>query len=186
MKHDPDDDLFKEHGIKTPAPRRKQPKRARLKTKFYMSSCEWTDRAAVACGRRLSGNEWRRDGCCALSMQNTRTSISVVSLKRSAQNRIGTLTFGRAWPGKLEFPTSGATRRTPRRIAKRRTKRPLEALGRPFLSEVQVPILRLLQGRVFEPEVVNAMVTAFEDVLCELKLTDRGDPIVERVAKISH
>jgi hypothetical protein len=48
-----------------------------------------------------------------------------------------------------------------------------------------VPILRLLQGRVFEPEVVNAMVTAFEDVLCELKLTDRGDPIVERVAKIS-
>jgi hypothetical protein len=52
------------------------------------------------------------------------------------------------------------------------------------MSEVEVPILRLLQGRVFEPEVVNAMVTAFEDVLRELKLTDREDPIVERVAKI--
>jgi hypothetical protein len=52
------------------------------------------------------------------------------------------------------------------------------------MSEVEVPILRLLQGRVFEPEVVNAMVTAFEDVLRELKVTDREDPIVERVAKI--
>jgi hypothetical protein len=52
------------------------------------------------------------------------------------------------------------------------------------MSEVEVPILRLLQGRVFEPEVVNAMVTAFEDALRELKLTNREDPIVERVAKI--
>jgi hypothetical protein len=43
------------------------------------------------------------------------------------------------------------------------------------MSEVRVPILRLLQGRVFEPEVVNAMVTAFEDVLRELRLTDRED-----------
>jgi hypothetical protein len=52
------------------------------------------------------------------------------------------------------------------------------------MSEVDVPILRLLQGRGFEPEVVNAMVAAFEDVLRGLKLTDREDPIVERVAKI--
>jgi hypothetical protein len=52
------------------------------------------------------------------------------------------------------------------------------------MSEVEMPILRLLQGRVFEPEVVNAMVTAFEDALRELKLTNREDPIVERVAKI--
>jgi hypothetical protein len=52
------------------------------------------------------------------------------------------------------------------------------------MSEVRVPILRLLQGRIFEPEVVNAMVTAFEDALRELKLTNREDPIVERVAKI--
>jgi hypothetical protein len=52
------------------------------------------------------------------------------------------------------------------------------------MSEVDVPILRLLQGRGFEPEVVNAMVAAFEDVLRGLKLTDREDPIVERMAKI--
>ena len=47
-----------------------------------------------------------------------------------------------------------------------------------------MPILRLLQGRVFEPEVVNAMVTAFEDTLRELKLANREDPIVLRVANI--
>ena len=47
-----------------------------------------------------------------------------------------------------------------------------------------MPIRRLLQGRVFEPEVVNAMVTAFEETLRELKLTNREDPLVERVAKI--
>jgi hypothetical protein len=41
------------------------------------------------------------------------------------------------------------------------------------MSEVRVPILR--PGRIFEPEVVNAMVTAFEDALRELKLTNRED-----------
>src|SRR5262249_20995712 len=32
----------------------------------------------------------------------------------------------------------------------------------------------IVQARVFEPEVVNAMVTAFEDTLRELKLTLRA------------
>ena len=50
--------------------------------------------------------------------------------------------------------------------------------------ETEVPILRLLHGRVFEPEVVNAMVAAFEDTLRELKLANREDPIVQRVATI--
>lgn len=47
-----------------------------------------------------------------------------------------------------------------------------------------MPILRLLRGQTFEPKVVNAMVIALEETLSELKLTNRHDPIVERVAKI--
>jgi hypothetical protein len=47
-----------------------------------------------------------------------------------------------------------------------------------------VPILRLLQGRAFDPEAVQIMVTAFEDTLRELKLANREDPIVERVARV--
>jgi len=45
-------------------------------------------------------------------------------------------------------------------------------------------IHRLLQGRAFDPEAVHVMVTAFEDTLRELKLADREDPIVQRVAKV--
>jgi hypothetical protein len=41
-----------------------------------------------------------------------------------------------------------------------------------------------LQGRAFDPEAVNLMVTAFEDTLRELRLTDREDPLVQRVATI--
>ena len=47
-------------------------------------------------------------------------------------------------------------------------------------------LLRLLQlqGRAFDPAVVNVMVTAFDDTLRELKLSSRHDPLVERVAQI--
>ncbi len=41
-----------------------------------------------------------------------------------------------------------------------------------------------LQGRAFDPAVVNVMVTAFDDTLRELKLSSRHDPLVERVAQI--
>jgi hypothetical protein len=47
-----------------------------------------------------------------------------------------------------------------------------------------VPILRLLQGRAFDPEAINRMVAAFEDTLRELKLSNREDPMVQRVAKL--
>ena len=47
-------------------------------------------------------------------------------------------------------------------------------------------LLRLLQlqGRTFDPAVVNVLLTAFDDTLRELKLTSRHDPLVERVAQI--
>lgn len=45
-------------------------------------------------------------------------------------------------------------------------------------------ILRLLQGRSFDPEAIKLMVTAFEDTLRELKLVNRPDPIVEQVARV--
>jgi len=53
-------------------------------------------------------------------------------------------------------------------------------------SEAEVALLRLLrlQGRAFEPAVVNVMVTAFDDTLRELKISSRHDPLVERVAQI--
>ena len=53
-------------------------------------------------------------------------------------------------------------------------------------SEAEVALLRLLQlqGRTFDPAVVNVMLTAFDDTLRELKLTSRHDPLVERVAQI--
>ena len=45
-------------------------------------------------------------------------------------------------------------------------------------------LLRQLQGRAFDPAVVNVMLTAFDDTLRELKLNSRHDPLVERVAQI--
>ena len=45
-------------------------------------------------------------------------------------------------------------------------------------------LLRQLQGRAFDPAVVNVMVTAFEQTLRELKLSSRRDPLVERGAQI--
>ena len=52
------------------------------------------------------------------------------------------------------------------------------------MGDAGVPILRLLQGRAFDPEAINRMVAAFEDTLRELKLSNREDPIVQRVAII--
>ncbi len=53
-------------------------------------------------------------------------------------------------------------------------------------TEAEVALLRLLQlqGRAFDPGVVNVMVTAFGNTLRELKLSSRHDPLVERVAQI--
>ena len=47
-----------------------------------------------------------------------------------------------------------------------------------------VAIHRLLQGRAFDQEAINLMVIAFEDTLRELRLANRPDPIVERVARV--
>ena len=46
-----------------------------------------------------------------------------------------------------------------------------------------VPIHRLLQNHVFDPDTIAVMVTAFEDALHELRLTDRADPATELVAR---
>ncbi len=43
---------------------------------------------------------------------------------------------------------------------------------------------RLLQGKAFDQEAINIMVAAFEDTLRELRLANRPDPIVERVARV--
>jgi hypothetical protein len=53
-------------------------------------------------------------------------------------------------------------------------------------SEAEVALLRLLQlqGRAFDPAVVNVMLTAFDNTLRELKISSRHDPLVERVAQI--
>jgi hypothetical protein len=45
-------------------------------------------------------------------------------------------------------------------------------------------IYRLLRDAVLAPDAVSAMVTAFEDTLRELKLTDRDDPITELIARL--
>jgi len=46
-----------------------------------------------------------------------------------------------------------------------------------------MPIHRLLQNHVFDPDTIAVMVTAFEDALRELRLTDRADPATELVAR---
>jgi predicted ATPase len=40
-----------------------------------------------------------------------------------------------------------------------------------------------LETRAFDPEAIRMIVAAFEDVLRELRLTDRNSPAVEVVAK---
>ena len=44
-------------------------------------------------------------------------------------------------------------------------------------------IYRLLQNSAFTPEDIAPLVTAYEDCLRRLKLSDRSDPITEMVAK---
>ena len=46
-----------------------------------------------------------------------------------------------------------------------------------------MPIHRLLQNHVFDSDTIAVMVTAFEDALRELRLTDRADPATELVAR---
>jgi hypothetical protein len=46
-----------------------------------------------------------------------------------------------------------------------------------------VAIYRLLQHAVFEDDAVKAMTMAYEDVLRELKLANRADPLTEIIAK---
>jgi hypothetical protein len=46
-----------------------------------------------------------------------------------------------------------------------------------------MPIHRLLQNHLFDPDTVAVMVTAFEDALRELGLSDRADPATELVAR---
>jgi len=44
-------------------------------------------------------------------------------------------------------------------------------------------IYRLLKDTTFEPEAVEAMGRAYEDLLTDLRLADRNDPFAETVAK---
>jgi hypothetical protein len=44
-------------------------------------------------------------------------------------------------------------------------------------------IYRLLRDMAFEPETVEAMCQAYENLLADLKLTDRDDPLTHVVAK---
>src|SRR5580692_4694268 len=46
-----------------------------------------------------------------------------------------------------------------------------------------VPIYRLLQEQAFGPEILDAVTTAFEDILRVLRLTDRNDPLATLIAK---
>jgi hypothetical protein len=44
-------------------------------------------------------------------------------------------------------------------------------------------IYRLLKNTTFEPEAVEAMGRAYENLLADLRLADRNDPLTETVAK---
>jgi hypothetical protein len=44
-------------------------------------------------------------------------------------------------------------------------------------------IYRLIRESVFEPEAIERMTAAYENVLKVLQLTDRADPITELVAR---
>ena len=49
-----------------------------------------------------------------------------------------------------------------------------------------MPIHRLLQQRVFEPELIALMTDAYERVLATLGLTDRSDPFTQLVLSLIH
>ena len=40
------------------------------------------------------------------------------------------------------------------------------------------------EGGAFDPDQIAIMTTAFEQVLLDLKLTDRDDPLVKMIAKL--
>ena len=46
-----------------------------------------------------------------------------------------------------------------------------------------MPIIRLLQYEAFGPEDIKVISAAYEDVLVNLELVDRTDPLTEIVAK---
>ncbi|MGP0093522.1 MAG: hypothetical protein ACLPKB_26820 [Xanthobacteraceae bacterium] len=46
-----------------------------------------------------------------------------------------------------------------------------------------MPIYPLLHGQAFEPELIDAMALALEEILRALRLTDRKDPLIDLVAK---
>jgi len=46
-----------------------------------------------------------------------------------------------------------------------------------------MPINRMLQREVFDPEQCQAMGSAYEAILRELKLTDRNDPLCGMLAE---
>lgn len=46
-----------------------------------------------------------------------------------------------------------------------------------------MPIRPLFAGQAFDPETVEAMSDAFDDVCAALGLADRADPITELVAR---
>jgi hypothetical protein len=45
-----------------------------------------------------------------------------------------------------------------------------------------MPIYPLLQGQVFDPELIKILGTVFEDILRDSKLTDRSDPLSTIIA----
>jgi len=45
-----------------------------------------------------------------------------------------------------------------------------------------MPIYPLLQSQAFDPEQITVLGTVFEDLLRELKLTDRTDPLTTIIA----
>ena len=46
-----------------------------------------------------------------------------------------------------------------------------------------MPITRLLQTSMFNPEQIQELVSAYESALASLNLIDRTDPLTELVAK---
>ena len=57
--------------------------------------------------------------------------------------------------------------------------------SRPFCNGASqaMPISRLLQTSMFNPEQIQELVSAYESALASLNLTDRTDPLTELVAK---
>jgi hypothetical protein len=48
---------------------------------------------------------------------------------------------------------------------------------------IAVPIRPLLKDHAFGPDEIRVLTTAFEDTLRTLRLTNRGDPVTEIIAR---